>query len=113
MFDKTLNRTVYGTWNRQQELLQEAARLHLASRAVREARARRSEEPVVTAVARPKFAPRGNRAIRVPNANGPRAPGAAGASSASPGWRAAAARFGTSLVKVGKRLEHYGERDRG
>lgn len=103
------NYIAVGFWNRQKELLDEAERLRVARRAVREARR----------AARPGgLAPTGasGRAARGPTGR-VGAPPRAGSRRGAPAparlgrrslWHAAAARMGSSLVAVGQRLERLG-----
>lgn len=106
MLRETREYTVIGGWNRQKELLEEARRLHVASRAVREARAAKAGK---NGLARLGVARHGAAPGRVGTR---RAGHAARPSRSRPVWRTAAARMGTSLVAVGKRLEHLGRRAR-
>lgn len=102
-----------GIWNRQQELLKEARRLHLANQALRASKTNRDAQ----AEGGGKLAGRSSAlSVDVP-ANGSTTPGArhrpgfGRTGNGKPAWRAAAGRVGTSLVSVGRRLEHVGWRD--
>jgi len=100
-----------GAKSRQQELLKEAEHLHLASRAVRGMKLASGRRRVAkrgsisggrtTAAAIPAM-PRRKASER----------GSTPSLSRRPAWRTAAGKVGSSLVTVGKRLEHVGRRER-
>ena len=77
----------HGVWNRRQELLDEARYLHIAGRAVREARQARIErsDPANTRLS-PTFVSAATRGLEQ-------------------AWRAAVGRVGTVMVNAGHRLE--------
>ncbi|HZJ08382.1 MAG TPA: hypothetical protein VFD39_01680 [Trueperaceae bacterium] len=105
MFDETRQFSVTGMWDRQQELLNEAQRLHVANRAVRDAKASLASRrrAVNTSV---------DTAVEAPTSPGARHRVAPGRTRrVRPAWRAAAGRVGSSLVIVGKRLEGLAVRD--
>lgn len=117
---------VFGVWDRQRELLKEAEMLHRASAAVRVARrtARRGAAVGATVLGAPRRAGsrRSGGSYADPRqAAGSRRSASTRRRSTPPGsartgrglsWRAAAARMGSSLVAVGRRLEHFGGRQR-
>jgi len=121
---------VFGVWDRQRELLKEAEMLHRASAAVRAARrtARRTAKRGAAVGATVLGAPRragsrrsGGSYADPRQAAGSRRSASTRRRSTPPGsartgrglsWRAAAARMGSSLVAVGRRLEHFGGRQR-
>src|SRR5690554_532431 len=86
---------------RHKELIAEARQIHVAARAVREARkverqGPESQGPVVTSVAKRGAPPHQLRALGSPP-------------SRRTAWRSAAWRMGHSLVAVGRRLERLGD----
>ena len=96
-----------GYWNRQKELLDEAHRLHRASKAVREAKG------AAAAPGAPAHADKGANArgsAQTSHGSTPRRTGRPPAANKRrvPAWRSAAARMGSSLVAVGERLERLG-----
>lgn len=98
-------------WHRQEELVEEARRLHLAARASkaakREAAARRAEARAGSATARVIGAP--STPARAGQIATPRreqgAPSPRSLRRSVPAWRSAAAIMGSSLVAMGVRLE--------
>lgn len=81
----------------QRELLKEAERLHVAARAVREARVEKAVHP-------PAAFPAGTGSMGAPHR---------GLLQRRPtGWQAAAHRLGGSLVAVGHRLERVGRAEK-
>ena len=114
-----------GARSRQRELLKEAERLHQAAHAVRAMKlsSRRRGAPEYRSAS-------DERATSGPVTTGRAATGPTTASPAAmprrkpsdrgntpssqrrPAWRTAAGKMGSSLVNVGKRLEHVGRRER-